>query len=83
ITRDTMNNELQRIWMETGKTVVLVTHSIGEAVFLADKIVLLSPRPGRVQEVIDVTFPRPRDQSVSLDPEFQRIATYLRDKLDH
>ncbi len=83
ITRDTMNNELQRIWMETGKTVVLVTHSIGEAVFLADRIVLLSPRPGRVQEVIEVPFPRPRDQSVHHDPEFQRIVAYLRGKLDH
>ena len=83
ITRDTMNNELQRIWMETGKTIVLVTHSIGEAVFLGDRIVLLSPRPGRVQEVIEVPFPRPRDQSVHQDPEFQRIVSYLRGKLDH
>ncbi|WP_416798868.1 ABC transporter ATP-binding protein [Ciceribacter azotifigens] len=83
ITRDTMNNELQRIWMETGKTVVLVTHSIGEAVFLADRIVLLSPRPGRVQEIIEVPFPRPRDQSMYREPEFQRIVSYLHGKLDH
>jgi len=83
ITRDTMNNELQRIWMETGKTIVLVTHSIGEAVFLADKIVLLSPRPGRVQEIIDVPFPRPREQAVHREPEFQRLVAYLRGKLDH
>ncbi len=83
ITRDTMNVELQRIWMETQKTVVLVTHSIAEAVFLASRIILLSPRPGRVQEVIDVPFPRPRDSSLHADPEFQKIMTYLRGKLDH
>lgn len=83
ITRDTMNTELQRIWMETRKTIVLVTHSIAEAVFLASRIVLLSPRPGRVQEVIEVPFPRPRDSSIHALPEFQSIVTYLRGKLEH
>jgi NitT/TauT family transport system ATP-binding protein len=83
ITRDTMNAELQRIWMETQKTVVLVTHSITEAVFLASRIVLLSPRPGRVQEVIEVPFPRPRDSSIHGLPEFQSIVAHLRGKLEH
>jgi NitT/TauT family transport system ATP-binding protein len=83
ITRDAMNAELQRIWMETRKTIVLVTHSIGEAVFLASRIVLLSPRPGRVQEIIDVPFPRSRDASIHAQPEFQSIVSYLRGKLVH
>lgn len=83
ITRDTMNVELQRIWMETRKTVVLVTHSITEAVFLASRIILLSPRPGRVQEVIDVPFGRPRDSSIHGLPEFQSIVAHLREQLEH
>jgi NitT/TauT family transport system ATP-binding protein len=83
MTRDTMNLELQRIWMETRKTIVLVTHSIGEAVFLANRIVLLSPRPGRVQEVIDVPFARPRDPGIHGTPEFQAIVAELRGKLEH
>jgi len=81
MTRDAMNLELQRIWMETRKTVVLVTHSITEAVFLADRIVLLSPRPGRIDTVIDVKFPRPRALDVQALPEFQSIAGKLRHRL--
>lgn len=82
MTRDSMNLELQRIWMATAKTIVLVTHSIAEAVFLADRIVLLSSRPGRVSEVMDVSFARPRDLSLQTTVEFQRIADHLRDRLD-
>jgi NitT/TauT family transport system ATP-binding protein len=81
MTRDAMNLELQRIWLETGKTVVLVTHSIGEAVFLADRIVLLSPRPGRIDTVVDVPMPRPRSLDVQAHPEFQEIARRLRHRL--
>jgi len=69
--------------METRKTIVLVTHSIAEAVFLASRIVLLSPRPGRVQEVIEVPFSRPRDSDIHALPEFQSIVSYLRGKLEH
>lgn len=83
ITRDAMNIELQRIWMATQKTIVLVTHSISEAVFLADRIVLLSPRPGRIEEIIDVPFPRPRDLSVQSLPEFLEIRERLRDRLEN
>jgi NitT/TauT family transport system ATP-binding protein len=81
MTRDNMNLELQRIWMETAKTVVLVTHSITEAVFLADRIVLLSPRPGRIDTVVDVPIERPRTLDVQARPEFQQIAKDLRHRL--
>ncbi|HEV2574999.1 ABC transporter ATP-binding protein [Methylocella sp. CPCC 101449] len=81
MTRDTMNLELQRIWMETRKTVVLVTHSISEAVFLADRIVLLSPRPGRIDTIIDVPMPRPRSLDVQASKDFQEIAKMLRHRL--
>jgi NitT/TauT family transport system ATP-binding protein len=83
ITRDMMNIELQRIWLETSKTILLVTHSIGEAVFLADRVALLSPRPGRIQEIIDVRFPRPRDVAVQSAAEFRDIVDHLRSRLEH
>ena len=81
MTRDQMNLELQRIWMETRKTILLVTHSISEAVFLADRVVLLSPRPGRIDTIVDVPFERPRSLDVQASPEFQRIAVTLRHRL--
>jgi NitT/TauT family transport system ATP-binding protein len=81
MTRDSMNLLLQRLWLETGKTIVLVTHSISEAVFLADRVVLLSQRPGRVQDIIDVDFERPRDLSVSGDPRFGDMVGKLRKQL--
>jgi len=81
MTRDAMNLELQRIWCETGKTILLVTHSITEAVFLADRVILLSPRPGRIDTVIDVGFARPRSLEVQAAPEFQRIVVALRRRL--
>jgi NitT/TauT family transport system ATP-binding protein len=81
MTRDSMNLELQKIWLATGKTVVLVTHSISEAVFLADRIVLLSPRPGRVDRIVHVDMPRPRSLDVQALPAFQEIALELRHRL--
>jgi NitT/TauT family transport system ATP-binding protein len=81
MTREAMNLELQRIWMETGKTIVLVTHSISEAVFLADRIVLLSPRPGRIDTVLDVAMPRPRASEIQTSSEFQAIVRRLRQRL--
>jgi NitT/TauT family transport system ATP-binding protein len=82
LTRDKMNLELQSIAAATKATVVLVTHAISEAVFLADRIVLLSPRPGRIRTVIDVPFERPRDLDVEASREFQDITRALRRQLD-
>ncbi len=81
MTRETMNLELQRIWLATRKTIVLVTHSISEAVFLADRIVLLSPRPGRIDTVLDVPFARPRSADLQTSQEFQEIVRGLRQRL--
>ena len=60
LTRERMNAELQRIWMASGKTVVLITHSIDEAIFLGDRIIVMSPRPGRIVRELKVDLPRPR-----------------------
>ena len=81
MTRDTMNLELQSIWTKTHKTIVLVTHSITEAVFLADRIVLLSPRPGQIDTIVNVDIPRPRALDVQAQPEFQQIAKSLRHRI--
>ncbi|WP_249175258.1 ABC transporter ATP-binding protein, partial [Clostridium tyrobutyricum] len=59
-TRETMQEELLKIWEKTSKTIIFITHSIDEAVFLADRVVVLSSNPGAVKEIIDVNLPRPR-----------------------
>jgi NitT/TauT family transport system ATP-binding protein len=83
MTRDKMNLELQRITATSKATVVFVTHSITEAVFLADRVVLLSARPGRLRSVTPVQFERPRSSlDLQTDPVFQEIASGLRHELD-
>jgi NitT/TauT family transport system ATP-binding protein len=78
LTRDQMNVELQRIWTEVGNTVVFVTHGIAEAVFLADKVVVFSPRPGRIVEVIDIDLPRPRKLSIRESAQFGTYTQHIR-----
>ena len=82
LTRDRMNLELQRIALTTGATVVFVTHSIPEAVFLADRVVLLTPRPGRIRAVVEVDLPRPRSLEIDVEPAFLDVVRDLRGALD-
>jgi NitT/TauT family transport system ATP-binding protein len=78
ITRERMNLELQRVWTEGSKTVVLVTHSIDEAVFLSDRIVAMTSRPGRVAEIIENELPRPRGVETYEHPVFTEYAGRIR-----
>ncbi|WP_076998839.1 ABC transporter ATP-binding protein [Variovorax sp. KK3] len=82
LTRDQMNVELQRIWLETRNTVMFVTHGIAEAVFLADRVVVFSPRPGRIADIIEVNLPRPRKLSVRETAQFGAYTARIR-KLFH
>ena len=81
LTRDKMGIELMRIWDETKKTILFVTHSISEAVFLSDRVIVMSPRPGKIDQVMDIELPRPRRVEVKETLEFVNYVKTLREVL--
>jgi NitT/TauT family transport system ATP-binding protein len=78
LTRDDLNLELQRLWMSSKKTVLFITHSIGEAVLLSDRVVVMAANPGRIIETIPIELPRPRTLDSRETPEFGRYAKRIR-----
>ena len=81
IVRDRLNSELLDLWMQTKKTICFVTHSIPEAVFLSTKIVVMSPRPGRITDIITSTLPNKRELNIRDSQEFIKIAQRVREGL--
>ena len=81
LTREEFDAELQRLWLERQRTVVFVTHSVAEAVALADRVIVMTPRPGRVSRVVEVDLPRPRPVVVTTDPRAATVAAEVRDAL--
>jgi NitT/TauT family transport system ATP-binding protein len=81
LTREAFDGELQLLWMDRPRTVVMVTHSVGEAVRMADRIVVMTPRPGRVAEIIPVDLPRPRPATLASDPAAATIDASVRSVL--
>lgn len=81
LTRDHMGLELMRIWNETKKTILFVTHSISESVFLSDRVIVMSPRPGKIEQTINIDLPRPRKVEVKESMEFLAYVKKLREVL--
>jgi NitT/TauT family transport system ATP-binding protein len=81
MTRERLNMELLRIWEASGSTVVFVTHSISEAVFLSTRVVVMSPRPGRISDVISINLPQPRTAATREEPRFFELVTDVREAL--
>jgi NitT/TauT family transport system ATP-binding protein len=81
MTRERLNAELLRIWDETESTIVFVTHSIAEAVFLSTRVVVMSPRPGLISKVIEIDLPHPRDAATREEPRFFELVTAVREAL--
>ena len=81
IVRDHLNEQLLKLWATTGKTIVFVTHSIPEAAYLSSRIVVMSPRPGRIHSIIDSTLPPERSLDIRETPEFLALANRIRDGL--
>jgi NitT/TauT family transport system ATP-binding protein len=80
-TRERLNLEIQRIWMQSRKTILFVTHNIAEAVFLSDQVLVMTPRPGRLARVVRVPFPRPREIRLMKSPEFASLVFEIREVL--
>ena len=81
LTREEMGMELLRIWTQSPRTVIFVTHSISEAVSLSDRVVVMSPRPGSISEIHPIDIPRPRGANLESHPEFQIAAGRIRDRI--
>jgi NitT/TauT family transport system ATP-binding protein len=81
MTRERLNDELLRIWAETSSTVIFVTHSISEAVYLSTRVVVMSPRPGRITTVISIDLPQPRSFATREDPRYFELVTQVREAL--
>ena len=81
MTRERLNIELLRIWEASGSTMVFVTHSIAEAVFLSTRVVVMSPRPGRISKVIEIDLPQPRTAATREEPRFFEVVTQVREAL--
>jgi NitT/TauT family transport system ATP-binding protein len=81
LTRERMSLELQKIWMSNRKTVFFITHSILESVFLSDRVLVMSERPGRIIEELVIPFARPRRFELAADPEFNKLVSRVRDLL--
>lgn len=82
LTRERMWNELSRLWQMRQKTVIMVTHSINESLFLADRVLVLTRRPGRIKVDLQVDLPRPRTDDIRYTPEFGRLARTLRQAIE-
>ncbi|MCF3934911.1 ABC transporter ATP-binding protein [Acuticoccus sp. M5D2P5] len=80
-TRERLNVELSRITSEVGATTMFVTHNIGEAIFLADRVFVMTPRPGEIAAIVDVPLPRPRDPAIQVTPEFNALVAEVRGTL--
>jgi NitT/TauT family transport system ATP-binding protein len=81
-TREQLQEELLKIWAQTETTVVFVTHSIDEAIYLSDRVVVMQARPGRIKEEVRIDLPRPRwEGDVKADPRFAQLRARLRDSL--
>ena len=81
MTRERLNQELLQVCTETAATVLFVTHSIAEAVFLSSRIVVMSPRPGRIERIVSVDLPRPRADATRAHPRFFELVTAVRESL--
>jgi NitT/TauT family transport system ATP-binding protein len=81
MTRERLNGELLRIWRASGSTIVFVTHSISEAVFLSTRVAVMSRRPGRIAAIVEIDLPQPRNADTREAPRFFELVTEVRDRL--